>query len=80
MPRRLATNVALMFRDGRGVPPELTQAHFWLNLAAAGAPPFEALRYMALNERRIVTQRLSAVQLKEAQDRAKAWWARRSRR
>ncbi len=72
-------NLGLKNRDGEGVPPDLAQAHFWFNLATATARPNEALQYMAFNQRRILAQRLSSVQLKRAQDLAKDWWAWRSR-
>ncbi len=73
-------NLGLKNRDGEGVPPDLAQAHFWFNLATATARPNEALQYMAFNQRRILARRLSAGQLKRAQDLAKNWWASHRRR
>ncbi|MFQ5939541.1 MAG: tetratricopeptide repeat protein, partial [Alphaproteobacteria bacterium] len=72
-------NLGLKYRDGEGLPPDLVQAHFWFNLATATARPNGALQYMAFNQRRILAQRLSSVQLKRAQELAKAWWAEHSR-
>lgn len=72
-------NLGMKYRDGLGVLPDLVRAHFWMNLATVTAPPDGALQYMAVNERSIVARRLSAVQLKRAEEMAKAWWAKNPR-
>ena len=32
-------NLALMYKNGYGVPQDYVRAHMWFNLAAAGSPP-----------------------------------------
>ena len=64
--------LGVLYADGRGVAKDLIQAHVWLNLAAAPLPPGEA-RDKAAKARDTVASRMTAAQLADAQQRARAW-------
>jgi uncharacterized protein len=61
-----------LYADGRGVAQDLTQAHVWLTLAAARLPPGE-VQDKAVKARDIVAAHMTAAQLADAQQRARAW-------
>jgi len=64
--------LGLLYLNGTGVAQDLVTAHMWLNLAAAKLPPGEA-RSAVANARDAVGAKLSAMQIKQAQEPARDW-------
>ena len=60
------------YAEGKGVPRDYAQAYFWLNLAAAYAPPGD-VRDSAASNRDAVLARLTPEQLMEQQKAAREW-------
>jgi TPR repeat protein len=65
-------SLGVLYADGRGVAQDFVQAHVWLTLAAARLPPGEA-QDKAAKARDILAAHMTAAQLAEAQQRARAW-------
>jgi len=65
-------HIGVMYAQGKGVSKDLPQAYFWLNLAAAYAPPGE-IRDSAASNRDLVLGQLTTVQLMEQQKAAREW-------
>lgn len=62
--------LGLMYCSGRGVAPDLVEAHKWFNLAAARGND-EARRY-----RMEISRELTRAEISDAQRRARAWLGR----
>jgi hypothetical protein len=60
-------NLGLMYYDGLGVPKNYVQAHMWYNLAGANG---EA---KGIKNRDLIAQKMTAVQIAEAQRLAREW-------
>jgi uncharacterized protein len=71
-------NMGSLYEDGRGVPEDLVLAHMWFNLAAAAFPWPGDMRSRAFLRRDRVAERLTAAQLRDAQQRATGWWEQRA--
>ena len=65
-------NLGFMYYNGRGVPEDYAQAHMWFNLAASRYPPGEN-RDRAVKNRDFVAEKMTPVQLFEAQKLAREW-------
>lgn len=70
-------NMGSLYEDGRGVAKDLILAHMWFNLAAAAFPWPGDMRLEAFLRRDRVAERLTAAQLRDAQQRATEWWEQR---
>jgi TPR repeat protein len=68
-------NLGVMYRDGQGVPRNDILAHMWFNLAIAHAGP--GLRLFMQRFRNAVAERMTPVQIQEAQRLALAWYEAR---
>jgi TPR repeat protein len=64
--------LALLYFNGVGVAQDLVTAHMWLNLAAAKLPPGE-VRNAVANARDAVAAKMSVMQIRQAQERARDW-------
>ena len=69
-------NLGIMYDNGQGVPQDHMLAHMWLNLAASRSPPGEDYDE-AVQLRDAVAERMTPVQIAEAQKLARQWWKRR---
>jgi TPR repeat protein len=65
-------NLGAMYANGRGVERNLVLAHMWFNLATAGHPS-GAARNQSASARDQVAQRMSSVEITQAQRLAKNW-------
>ena len=66
--------LGLMYRQGQGVPQDYVQAHQWLSLAAASGEK-EAIKF-----RDLLTAKMTASQIREAQRLARAWSAQHAKK
>ncbi len=64
--------LGVMYGEGRGVPQDYVQAHMWLNLAASRLLP-GALRAETVENRDIVSAKMTPAQIAEAQRLAREW-------
>ena len=62
--------LGLRYSKGQGVPQDYIQAHLWLNLAAAQGVQ------EAVNSRDLLTERMTPVQIAQAQEMARNWTPR----
>jgi TPR repeat protein len=66
--------LGLFYATGQGVPQDHVQAHMWFNLAAARFLPSEKeFRDRAIRYRNLVSARMTAAQIAEAQRLARQW-------
>ncbi len=61
-----------MYHNGKGVPQDYAQAHMWLDLAASSFLPGED-RDHAVKYRDIVAEKMTPIQISEAQKLAREW-------
>jgi TPR repeat protein len=66
-------NLGEMYAAGRGVAPDVVQAHMWLSLAAVRASADQRQAYGAARD--VVAQRMTREEFADAQRRALAWEA-----
>ena len=67
-------NLGAMYANGLGVPRDYVEAHKWFNLAASNLPASQSeSRDMAVNDRDLAARKMTAAELAEAQELAKAW-------
>ncbi len=64
-------NLGVMYGTGQGVPQDYVEAHIWYNLA--GAQSSGENRDLAVKNRDVVAERMTADQVAEAQRRAREW-------
>src|SRR5438445_6420860 len=60
-------NLGVMYFNGQGVAQDYVQAHMWFNLAGAGG------HAQSLESRDLIAQKMTTVQIAEAQRLARAW-------
>ncbi len=65
-------NLGQMYRKGQGVPRDYIQAYMWYNLAASRYPPGED-RDKAVNNRYLLSKRMTLAQISEAEKLAREW-------
>jgi TPR repeat protein len=67
--------LGILYYKGQGVPKDLVSAYMWFDLAIAGSDKLQApiSSTDAQNYRNIVTAKMSASQIAEAQKRAREW-------
>ena len=66
-------NLGSLYSKGEGVPQDYVAAHMWFNLAATNSSGED--RDIAAANREIISQKMSAGQVAEAQRLAREWWA-----
>ena len=66
-------NLGEMYATGRGVAPDVVQAHMWLSLVAVRASADQREAYGAARD--VVAQRMTREEFADAQRRALAWEA-----
>ena len=70
-PAAAQNNLGLMYRNGEGVPQDYTEAHMWLNLAAAQSSGEDLDRYVT--SRDAVAEEMTSEQIADAQRHAREW-------
>ena len=64
-------NLGLLYTDGLGVVQDYVQAHMWINLAASVVKGDDQKKFAKVRD--MVTVKMSAEQIAEAQRRAREW-------
>ncbi|HCQ98110.1 MAG TPA: hypothetical protein DIU48_01730 [Acidobacteria bacterium] len=64
-------NLGVKYATGQGVPQDYVQAHMWFNLAALRSTGEE--RESAVEARNVVADRMTPIQIAEAQRLAREW-------
>ena len=73
-------NLAILYERGRGVPRDLVRSHMWYNLAAASFDVQDRTRATAFYRRDALESRMTPAEVRDAQQRAREWWAARDER
>ena len=68
-------DVGVMFKEGQGVQQDFVSAHMWMSLAAAHSPKGSGMQTIAMMQRDILAERMSASQVRKAKKLAKKWLA-----